>query len=133
MTTDPRRRDVKLDADELRTIERTRLRALVEVNLDVVESLHAESYQLITPSGNAMSKADYLGAIASGELDYRVFEPVSEIAVWGDDQIALLRYRARIAFHGRDREPFLCWHTDCYENRDGTWLAVWSQATTINR
>jgi hypothetical protein len=23
------------------------------------------------------------------------------------------------------------WHTDLYEQRDGTWQVVWSQATTI--
>ena len=116
------------DADELREIERTRLRALVDVDLVVAEELHAEDYQLITPRGVALSKAEYLGEIASGELDYHVFEPASEIAVRGDDRFATLRYRARIGFDG---DPFLCWHTDCYEHRDGRWQAVWSQATLI--
>ena len=69
----------------------------------------------------SLTKAEYLGSIASGELNYSVFEPVSEIAVWGDDQIALLRYQARIAFHDPQRQaPLVCWHTDCYELREGT-------------
>lgn len=25
-----------------------------------------------------------------------------------------------------------CWHTDCYEWRNGRWQAVWSQATAIS-
>jgi hypothetical protein len=118
-----------LDADRLRGIERDRLRALVDVDLELADSLHASDYQLITPRGNALTKEQYLGSIASGELDYRVFEPVSDIAVWGDDQIAVLRYQARIGFHGPD--PFICWHTDSYRSHDGRWQAVWSQATTI--
>ena len=122
---------MNLDADLLRDIERRRLRSLVDVNLEVAESLHAGDYQLITPRGIALTKAEYLGSIASGELNYSVFEPVSEIAVWGDDQIALLRYQARIAFHDPQRSTLVCWHTDCYRVNDANWQAVWSQATAI--
>ncbi|HEY2285105.1 MAG TPA: hypothetical protein VGH88_05110 [Streptosporangiaceae bacterium] len=43
--------------------------------------------------------------------------------------LAVLRYRARISFD--DGPGFVCWHTDCYRLRDGTWQAVWSQATMI--
>jgi phage baseplate assembly protein W len=122
-----------LDAETLRNIERTRLRSLVEANLEVADPLHAGDYQLVTPRGHALSKQEYLGSIASGELDYKVFEPASEIAVRGNDTMAILRYRARIAFHDRGpTEPFECWHTDCYEMRDGRWQAVWSQATAVS-
>ena len=92
--------------------------------MDVADPLHAGDYKLITPRGHALSKEDYPGSIHSGELNNSVFEPVSEIAVRGSETIALLRYRARIAFHDRGpTEPFECWHTDCYEMRDGRWQA----------
>ena len=91
--------------------------------------LHAEDYQLINPYGAEMSRDDYLGAIASGRLRYRVFEPVSEIAVLDGADLAVLRYRARISFD--DGPGIVCWHTDCYRLRDGTWQVVWSQATAI--
>jgi uncharacterized protein DUF4440 len=76
-----------------------------------------------------MTKDDYLGAIASGRLRYRVFEPVSDIAVLGDGPVAVVRYRARISFD--DRAGLLCWHTDCYRLRDELWQVVWSQATQV--
>ena len=38
-----------------------------------------------------LSKRDYLDGIASGELDYSVFEPVSEIRVRLYDGAAILR------------------------------------------
>lgn len=110
-------------------IERRRLRALAGADTVTATPLHADDYQLITPNGTEMSKADYLGAIASGRLRYQVFEPVSEMAVLGGAEIAVVRYRARISFD--DGPGITCWHTDCYRFADGTWQVVWSQATAI--
>jgi Domain of unknown function (DUF4440) len=110
-------------------IERLRLRALAEGDTDTATPLHADDYQLITPNGTPMSKDDYLGSIGSGRLRYRVFEPVSDIAVLGEAPVAVLRYQARISFD--DGPGFICWHTDCYRLRDGRWQVVWSQATAI--
>ncbi len=110
-------------------IERLRLRALAEGDTDTAAPLHADDYQLITPSGSAMTKDEYLGDVKSGRLPYRVFEPVSDIAVLGDAPVAVLRYRARISF--ADGPGFTCWHTDCYRLRDECWQVVWSQATEI--
>jgi len=76
-----------------------------------------------------MTKDDYLGAIASGQLRDTVFEPVSEMTVLGDGPVAVVRYRARISFD--DGPGSSCWHTDCYQLRDGAWQATWSQATAI--
>jgi hypothetical protein len=110
-------------------IERQRLRALATADTVAAAPLHAEDYQLITPNGSEMTKDSYLGAIASGKLRYQVFEPVSDIAVLGDEGVAVVRYRARISFD--DGPGFTCWHTDCYRYRDETWQVVWSQATAI--
>jgi hypothetical protein len=110
-------------------IERRRLRALVSGDIATAGPLHAEDYQLVTPNGSDMTKAEYLGAIGAGTLRYRVFEPVSEIAVLGDGPVAVLRYRARISFD--DGPGVICWHTDCYRQHGETWQAVWSQATAI--
>jgi hypothetical protein len=114
-------------------IERQRLRLLVAREMEAAADLHADDYQLITPSGHAMTKAEYLGRIASGKLRYQVFEPSSDIAVLSSARLAVLRYTARItvAEGGEDAVAITCWHTDCYELRDGRWQAVWSQATAI--
>jgi Domain of unknown function (DUF4440) len=52
-------------------VERRRLRALAGADTVTAAPLHADDYQLITPNGSVMSKADYLGAIASGQLRYQ--------------------------------------------------------------
>jgi hypothetical protein len=119
-------------AVQIEQIERRRLRSLVERDMEVARSLHADDYELITPGGRAMSKQAYMDEIASGELDYRVFEPEGALSVrsWGN--AAAVRYRVHIdvAFDDQhDSDVF--WHTDIYELRDGTWQVVWSHATRI--
>lgn len=121
-------------ADELRAIEEARLRSLVGRELAVAERLHADDYQLITPGGAALSKADYLGAVESGDLVYRRFETASVVQVLacGAGTLAVLRYQAAIEVEfwgGASSET--CWHTDCYRNGPAGWQAVWSQATAI--
>jgi hypothetical protein len=116
----------------LREAERARLQSLVAADLSVAERLHADDYQLITPGGATMSKRAYLDGIASGDLDYSVFEPVSEIRVRLYGEAAILRYRVRIEINvGGAHEEGTYWHTDAYELRDDRWQAVWSQATRI--
>jgi hypothetical protein len=116
----------------VREAERDRLRSLVTPDLDVAERLHADDYELITPGGARLSKREYLDGIASGELDYSVFEPISELRVRLYGQAAILRYRVRIEISfGGEQDAGTFWHTDAYERRDGVWQAVWSQATRI--
>ena len=116
----------------LRQTERGRLRSLATPDLPTAERLHADDYELITPGGGTLSKREYLDGIAAGDLDYSVFEPISEIRVRLYDHAAILRYRVRIEIlvnGGRDAGNF--WHTDAYELRGDQWQAVWSQATRI--
>ena len=116
----------------LRETERERLRSLVRPDLVIAERVHASDYELITPGGGMLSKREYLDAIRSGELDYSVFEPTSQIRVRLYDRAAILRYRVRIEIRVDgvpDAGSF--WHTDAYELREDQWLAVWSQATRI--
>ena len=117
---------------ELRAIERRRLQALVEGDQETARELHSDDYQLVTPSGNTYSKDEYLGDIAAGTMEYRVFEPASAIAVQILGDGAAVRYKVRIDIRfagGGDSGTF--WHTDLYRRTDGRWQAVWSQATRI--
>lgn len=116
----------------LREAEQARLRSLVAADLSLAERLHADDYELITPGGATMSKRAYLDGIRSGDLDYAVFEPVSDIRVRMYAEAAILRYRVRIEIDiGGARDEGTFWHTDAYEKRGGQWQAVWSQATRI--
>lgn len=119
-------------ADLLRKIEHARLRALVSADIAQAQKLHAPDFQLITPIGAALSKEDYLGAIASGHIKYLVWEP-ADIDVRLYQAGAVIRYRAKleVVFGGHKVPLGDYWHTDTYENRGGEWMIVWSQATAI--
>jgi hypothetical protein len=120
-------------ADLLRTTERKRLRAFVEADMDVLEPLHADDFQLINPGGRPFTKAEYLGGIASGAIDYRVWEPDSAIDVHLYGNAAAIRYRSQIEIVvGGETFPLRSfWHTDIYEQSAGRWQIVWSQATAV--
>jgi Domain of unknown function (DUF4440) len=120
------------EADLLRATERERLRALVEANIEVAQQLHADDFQLITPTGAALSKADYLGGIASGYLKYLIWDPEA-ISVRIHGEMAVIRYQSRLQIIvGENTLPLgRFWHTDSYEKQHGRWQAVWSHATEI--
>jgi hypothetical protein len=121
------------EADLIRATERQRLHALVEADMGVAHMLHAEDFELVNPGGGVLSKQEYLGGIASGTINYVVFEPDSAIAVRLYGGAAVIRYRSllEIVREGQQTPLRQYWHTDSYERRDGRWQVVWSQATAI--
>jgi len=100
--------------------------------LEVARRLHADDFQLINPFGGSVSKDEYLEGIASGELDYLVWEPETiEVRLYG--QAAVIRYRSQLEIVVRGQKIPLrrYWHTDSYEKRDARWQVIWSHATEI--
>jgi len=117
-------------ADRLRDMERRRVAALVAGDGHRMNELHADDYELISGGGGRLSRAEYLDPIAAGDLRYVTFEPASEIAVRVYQDVAVLRYLARIDVRFGDAyDRGLFWHTDLYERTATGWRAVWSQAT----
>lgn len=121
------------EAQRLRETEQTRLRALVDADMSVVNALHADDFELIPPPGFPLSREEYLAAVAAGDIDYLVFEPISEIEVRLYGQAAAIRYQSHIdiVVAGLGRFTHDAWHTYLYEKHGGRWQAVWEQATAI--
>lgn len=119
-------------ADDIRSLERARLKALVGRDMTFAWQVHAADFQLITPIGHIYSRDRYLGEIEAGELKYLMWEPQT-IEVRLRTNMAVLRYKARLQVDSGqgDTASLHCWHTDSYELHDGFWRVVWSQATTI--
>lgn len=118
--------------DYFRELERSRIRALVERDMELLWRLHAEEYQLVTPSGRTFGRERYLREIESGNLQYRRWE-AGPIEVRATERMAIVRYQATLGLGsaGGRGTPLQCWHTDSYELISGHWQAVWSQATAI--
>jgi hypothetical protein len=121
------------DGEVLRSTERERLRALVSGDVERAKQLHTEDFQLINPLGGALSKEQYLGGIASGQIRYLYWEP-GPIAVRLYGDVAVLRYRSQleIVVRGRHIQRQQYWHTDLYERHGAQWQVVWSHATSAD-
>lgn len=119
--------------EQLHATERARLRALVLVDMAAAGALHAADFQLITPIGALLDRAQYLGAVAAGDINYLFWE-ADEIDVRVMGESATIRYCAEleVVFSGHRVARTKYWHTDTYERADGVWQAVWSQATAIS-
>ena len=101
--------------------------------MEVARQLHADDYELVTPIGVLLSKDQYLGAVATGDLEYRAWDVESPIKVRMYSELALIRYQAdiEIVVQGKGYPRARYWHTDAYEKRAGRWQVVWSQATAL--
>jgi hypothetical protein len=121
------------EAQALRAVERARLRALVDANMPVVEALHADDFQVVPPPGFPLTREEYVGSVASGDIDYLEFKPISPIEVHLYGQAAVLTYMSHIdiVVSGIGHVAHDAWHTYLYERRAGRWQAVWEQATAI--
>ncbi len=120
--------------DELRALEQERLAAFVAKDVETLRRLHADDFEMVNPGGQAVSKPEYLNGLGAGFIEYRLWEPASDIdvRVYGDG--AVLHYRSHIemAVQGEAQPRQSFWQTEVYEKRDGRWQAVLSQATRIS-
>ena len=122
-----------VEAGDVRATEHERIRALVNGDMEAARRLLATDFQLVAPIGVVFTREQYLGAIASGAVQYLAWEPDTSIEVRMYGEVALIRYRAQIEIvvQGQKypRAPY--WFTDAYEKRGGQWQVVWSQGTGI--
>ena len=121
------------DAEVLRSTERERLRALVTGDVERAGKLHTEDFQLINPLGGALSKAEYLGGISSGQIHYLYWEPEAiAVRIYGDGAVIRYRSQLEIVVQGRHIPRQRYWHTDLYERHGAQWRVVWSHATAAD-
>ncbi len=120
-----------LTEDDLATVERARLRAIVDADALVLQDLHHTEFALCSPDGSIWDKATYVGGLCNGSVSYSRFEPITPIEVLRSGDLAVLRYRSLIDLRTpRGGGHLECWHVDTYvRGADGTWRCRWSQAT----
>lgn len=118
-------------AVQLADIERLRLRAMVDTDMDLLDKLHADDFELINPAGEAYTKSEYLGAMREGKFRYLLWEPIGPIKARIIGNAGAVRYGAKVSARMGDAiiPEMHCFHTDYYEKRDGIWQVVFSQAT----
>ena len=118
-------------ADQVRSAERTLLRAAVDADTHTAGSLLAPGLQLIDVTGTANTRADYLATIG-GEVDFVTLEPIGPISVrvHGDSAVTRVKLKFKVVAGGLTVQHE-GWTTDLFEQRDGRWQVVWSQSTAV--
>jgi hypothetical protein len=118
-------------ADQVRTAERTLLRAEVNGNTHTAGRLLARDFQLIDVTGTANTRADFLAAIGGG-VDFVTLKPIEPISVrvHGDSAVARVKLKFKVVVGGVTVQHE-GWTTDLFEQRDSRWQVVWSQTTAV--
>lgn len=115
----------------LATVERDRLRAIVDADAPVLWALHHPDFVLCSPGGTTWDRATYVGALCDGSVNYSRFEPITPIEVLCDGDLGVVRYRSLIDLTTpRGGGHLECWHLDTYlYDVELGWRCRWSQAT----
>jgi len=116
---------------QVRTAERTLLRAMVDADTAAAGRLLAPDFQLIDVLGEPETRSDYLATLGGG-IDYVTVTPVSPIRVRLRGNTAATRFEVIfVVTAGPDRLKHRGWTTSILERRNGRWQFVWSQTTPV--
>ena len=121
-------------ADQVRSAERTLLRAELDADTHTAGALLAPGLQLIDPTGGAETRADDLADIGGG-IDFVTIKPIEPIGpisvrVHGDSAVARVKLKFKVVAQGQTVQHE-GWTTDLFEQRDSRWQVVWSQTTAV--
>jgi hypothetical protein len=118
-------------ADQVRTAERTLLRAAVDGDTRTAGALLAPGFQQIDVTGTPETRADYLANIGGG-IDFVTLKPIKPISVrvYGDNAVTRVKLRFKVVAQGLTVQH-QGWTTDLFERCNGRWKVVWSQSTAI--
>jgi Domain of unknown function (DUF4440) len=118
-------------AEQVRALERTRLKAMVDADTGTVGRQLAPDFQGINVLGVNDGRSGTLATIGGG-VDFVSITPVSPIKVRLYGNTAAARFEvAFVVVAGPDRVEHRGWFTDLLEKRAGNWQLVWSQTTAV--
>jgi ketosteroid isomerase-like protein len=118
-------------ADQVRTAERTLLRAAVDGDTHTAGALLAPDLQQIDVTGTRETRADYLATIGGG-VDFVTLKPIKPISVrvYGNHAVTRVKLKFKVIAGGQTVQHE-GWTTDLWRRHDGRWKLVWSQSTAI--
>jgi ketosteroid isomerase-like protein len=117
--------------EELVALERASAQAFVRNDTDAIARHMAEDWTIITPEGNVLDRAAFLGLIKSGDLTHEAMEFTDmSVRVYGDTAVVTARATSKGQFKGH---PFseLERSTDVFVKQGGQWKCVLTQLTRI--
>jgi hypothetical protein len=118
-------------ADQVRTAERTLLRASVDGDTQTAGALLAPDLQQIDVTGTPETRADYLANVGGG-IDFVTLKPIKpiKVRVYGNHAVTRVKLKFKVVAQGLTVQHE-GWTTDLWRRHDGRWKLVWSQSTAI--
>jgi ketosteroid isomerase-like protein len=128
----PKESDMKDDAErELTALEKEWAQAFVKNDAEAIGRYMADDWTVISPDGNVVDKATFLGLIKSGVLTHDLMEIAQvKVRVYGDTAVVTSRATSKGKFRG---EAFseLERSTDVLVKQKGQWKSVVTHLTRI--
>jgi ketosteroid isomerase-like protein len=117
--------------EELRTLEKEWALAFVKNDVEAIGRYMADDWVVISPDGNVIDKATFLGLIKSGVLthDRMEFDEV-KVRVYGDTAVVTSRANSKGKFAGESFRE-LERSTDVLVMQMGQWKSVLTHLTRI--
>jgi ketosteroid isomerase-like protein len=120
------------EAQRVRELDQAQRQALVAGDAGALDRILAADFVLVPPPGEKESRYEYLRSIASGDLDYQAFEPISPVDVRVSGTVAVVTYESHLEVTaGGLHVEHDAWHTHIYRKHDGQWQQVWAPATAV--
>src|SRR5262249_25604994 len=117
--------------EELNTLENEWARAFVKNDAEAIGRFMADDWMVISPDGNLIDKATFLGLIESGVLTHDQVEFAEvRVRLYGDSAVVTSRANSKGKFQG---EAFseLERSTDVLVKQNGQWKSVLTHLTRI--
>jgi hypothetical protein len=118
-------------ADQVRTAERTLLRAAVDGDTQTAGALLAPDLQQIDVTGTPETRTDYPANVGGG-IDFVTLKPIKPIRVrvYGNHAVTRVKLKFKVVAQGLTVQH-KGWTTNLWRRHDGRWKLVWSQSTAI--
>jgi len=116
---------------ELQTVSNAWAKAFVKNDAEAIGQYMADDWVVVTPNGNVIDKASFLGMITSAQLIHEMMDfAESNIRIYGDTAIVTTRATSSGRFQG---EAFsqLERSSDVFVNQNGRWKCVLTHLTQI--
>ncbi len=106
--------------------------AVVDGDTNSLESILADDWIGIDPTGGVESKALVAKNLRDGAIDYEAIDPLEEakVRVYGDAAVVTGRYQAKLTYKGQKIDS-LVRTSEFYAKLGGTWRCVHTQVTHI--
>jgi len=117
--------------EELKSIESKWGQAFVKNDVAAIGRFMADDWCVVSPNGNVIDKASFLGVIKSGMLTHDEMKADDiKVRVYGDTAVVTSRSTSKGKFNG---QPFseLERSSDVFVKQNGQWKCVLTQLTRI--